>query len=209
MRRPCTSRRGPGLLAGTGTIPLENGAGYPTGTEPHFHCRAGRLSSGITTASHINCLPEVFCTPHLIDNRSRYHPGDGDGPKPRHHPPRRPGPSGKRPDKHSILARFRRERPVSRQPLPGGEGHYWSLTRHRETCETRRNAKLFLSHYGTSMSTIEGPEIAYDVGGMLNRDTPVHPRLRRILAKVFTPRLLKEMEGDMARFGPSRDRRGQ
>ena len=104
----------------------------------------------------------------------------------------------KRPDKHNILARFRRERPVSRQPLPGGEGYYWSLTRHKETRETTKNAKLFLSHYGTSMSTIEGPEIAYDVGGMLNRDTPVHPRLRRIVAKVFTPRLLKEMEGDMA-----------
>ena len=104
----------------------------------------------------------------------------------------------KRPDKHNILARFRRERPISRQSLPGGEGYYWSLTRHKETRETTKNAKLFLSHYGAGMSTIEGPEIAYDTGGMLHRDAPVHPRLRRIVAKVFTPRLLREVEGDMA-----------
>ena len=104
----------------------------------------------------------------------------------------------KRPDKHNILARFRRERPISRQSLSGGEGYYWSLTRHKETRETTKNAKLFLSHYGAGMSTIEGPEIAYDTGGMLHRDAPLHPRLRRIVAKVFTPRLLREVEGDMA-----------
>ena len=104
----------------------------------------------------------------------------------------------KRPDKHNILARFRRERPVSRQSLPSGEGSYWSLTRHKETRETTKNAKLFVSHYGTGMTAFDGPEMAYDIAGMLHRDAPIHPRLRRIVAKVFTPRLLKEVEGDMA-----------
>ncbi len=104
----------------------------------------------------------------------------------------------KRRDRYDVLARFRRERPISRQALPDGEGFYWSLTRHRETREITRNAKLFLSRYGTGMTTADAPEIAYDIAGMVNRDAPDHPRLRRILARVFTPRLLKKIEGDMA-----------
>ena len=105
----------------------------------------------------------------------------------------------KRPDKYDILARFRRERPISRQTLPGGEGSYWSLTRHKETREITKNDKLFVSRYGTGMaSSLESPDLAYEIAGMVNRDAPDHPRLRRIAAKVFTPRLLKEIEGDIA-----------
>ena len=56
-----------------------------------------------------------------------------------------------------------------------------------------------MSRYGTGMtSSLDSPELAYEIAGMVNRDAPVHPRLRRIVAKVFTPRLLKEMEGDIA-----------
>lgn len=105
----------------------------------------------------------------------------------------------KRSDKYDILARFRRERPISRQTLPGGEEAYWSLTRHKETREITKNEKLFVSRYGTGMSTsLESPELAYEIAGMVNRDAPEHPRLRRVAAKVFTPRLLKDLEGDIA-----------
>lgn len=103
----------------------------------------------------------------------------------------------KRPDKFAILARFRRERPIARQPLPDGGGHFWSLTRHKETCEVTKNAKLFLSHYGTGMSCLDTPERAYDIAGMVNRDGPAHRRLRRIVSRVFTPARLKSMEVDI------------
>ncbi len=106
----------------------------------------------------------------------------------------------KRPDKYDILARFRRERPVARQTLPGGEGHhFWSLTRHKETREITKNDKLFVSRFGTGMgSSLPNPDLAYEIAGMVNRDAPDHPKLRGILAKVFTPRRLKELEGTMA-----------
>ena len=104
----------------------------------------------------------------------------------------------RRPDKHDILARFRREQPISLQSVPDSDTTYWSFTRHRETRDITRNAKLFLSHYGTGMTTIDGPEIAYDVAGMVNRDAPVHPRLRGILARTFTPRLLRDLEDSIA-----------
>ena len=103
----------------------------------------------------------------------------------------------KRPDKFDMLARFRRERPIAKQQLPDGGGYYWSLTRHKETCEITKNAKLFLSHYGTGMSCLDSPESAYDIAGMVNRDGPTHRRLRRVVSKVFTPGRLKAIEGDI------------
>ena len=51
----------------------------------------------------------------------------------------------RRSDKYDILAHFRRERPIARQPLHDGEGFFWSLTRHKETREITKNAKLFVS----------------------------------------------------------------
>ncbi len=105
----------------------------------------------------------------------------------------------KRSDKYDILARFRRERPVARQTIPGSDEAYWSLTRHKETREITKNDKLFVSRYGTGMATsLESPDLAYEIAGMVNRDAPDHPRLRRIAVKVFTPRLLKDIEGDIA-----------
>ena len=103
----------------------------------------------------------------------------------------------KRPDKMVVFARFRRERPVARQFMPNGGRPYWSLTRHAECRTVTRESSLFLSRYGTGMAT-DTPEVAYDTGGMLNRDAPVHPRLRRVVAKVFTPRLLRILGPDMA-----------
>jgi len=103
----------------------------------------------------------------------------------------------KRPDKFDVLARFRRERPIAKQQLPDDGGYYWSLTRHKETCEITKNTKLFMSHYGTGMSCLDSPELAYDIAGMVNRDGPAHRRLRRVVSKVFTPGRLKAVEGDI------------
>jgi cytochrome P450 len=105
----------------------------------------------------------------------------------------------RRRDKHDILARFRRDRPIAWQRAPGGEGGFWSLTRHKETREITKNHKLFVSRYGTGMATsMESPDLAYEIAGMVNRDPPIHPRLRKVVAKVFTPRLLNDIEGQIA-----------
>lgn len=104
----------------------------------------------------------------------------------------------KRPDKLDVFAAFRRERPVAWQPHHGRAGGYWSVTRHADTREVTKDIRRFLSHFGSGMA-VESPDQAYLTGGMLNRDPPLHPALRRIVATVFTPRLLRDMEDDMAR----------
>jgi cytochrome P450 len=103
----------------------------------------------------------------------------------------------KRPDKLDVLAAFRRERPVAWQTFPGRDRGYWSVTRHAETREVTKDVKRFVSAFGTGMVS-ETPEEAYTTGGMLNRDAPLHPALRRIVAQVFTPRLLRNLEDKMA-----------
>ncbi|MBN36057.1 MAG: cytochrome [Rhodospirillaceae bacterium] len=103
----------------------------------------------------------------------------------------------KRADKHDVFRRFRQERPVAWQTVPGREGGYWSVSCHADTRRITKDPGLFSSHFGTGMA-VDDPAFAYDMGGMLNRDAPLHPRLRRIVAKVFTPRLLKDLEADMA-----------
>ena len=103
----------------------------------------------------------------------------------------------KRRDRQEVFAAFRRERPVAWQSYPGRDGGFWSFTRHAETREISRDPGRFVSRFGSGM-TMESPEQAYVTGGMLNRDPPEHPRLRRIVARVFTPRLLRDVEGDMA-----------
>ena len=102
----------------------------------------------------------------------------------------------RRPDRMAVFARFRRERPVAHQTMPDGRASFWSLTRHAECRDVSRRTSLFRSQHGTGL-VAEGPELAYEVGGMLNRDAPLHPALRRILAMVFTPRYLKSVEEDM------------
>ena len=106
-----------------------------------------------------------------------------------------------RDDRDHWFGRFRRERPVVWQTAfdgdgrPTGEG-FWSLTRHKDVREVSRDTKRFLSGHGTGMFT-ETDDEAYIVGGMLNRDPPLHTKLRRIVAKIFTPRMLQAIEGSM------------
>jgi len=102
-----------------------------------------------------------------------------------------------RPDKFDLLGRFRRERPIARQPLYEGEGYFWSLTRHKETSEVTKNVSVFRSHSGTTITSLDDPDRAYDVAGMLHRDGPDHRRLRRIVSRVFTPARLREIEDDI------------
>jgi methyl-branched lipid omega-hydroxylase len=103
----------------------------------------------------------------------------------------------KRPDKLAVFAAFRRERPVAWQSYHAREGGYWSVSRHADTRAVTKDAKRFVSAFGTGMLS-ETPEEAYTTGGMLSRDAPEHPALRRIVAKVFTPRLLAGIEDKMA-----------
>ncbi|WP_336213660.1 cytochrome P450 [Nonomuraea sp. LPB2021202275-12-8] len=105
------------------------------------------------------------------------------------------------------LAAFRRlrqlDRPVfvSEQVVPfiGGGPGYYALVRHADVTEASRNAAVFSSE-PCSNSIPDMPRwLAVYFGSMINMDDPRHARLRRIVSRAFTPRVLAKMEEDLAR----------
>ncbi|GII54797.1 methyl-branched lipid omega-hydroxylase [Planotetraspora thailandica] len=82
--------------------------------------------------------------------------------------------------------------------LPHGRGFY-ALVRHADVSEASRNAGVFSSE-PTSNSIPDMPRwLALYFGSMINMDDPRHARLRRIVSRAFTPRVLAKMEEDLQR----------
>jgi len=75
--------------------------------------------------------------------------------------------------------------------LPPGPG-YWSLVRHQDVLAASRQPKLFCSGNGTNIPDLP-PEMLEFFGSMINMDDPRHARMRRIVSRGFTPRMLEQL----------------
>lgn len=111
---------------------------------------------------------------------------------------------------YDVLADLRREHGVVRvdEPeqvgWPEGPG-YWLVLRHPDVVRVLREPKTFSSWLGgTQIRDPATPEdLAYVRRMMLNMDPPEHSRLRRMLAKSFTPKAIGRLESQIA--GHARD----
>ncbi|TDC08921.1 cytochrome P450 [Nonomuraea longispora] len=84
-------------------------------------------------------------------------------------------------------------------PFVGGGPGYYALVRHADVVEASRNAEVFSSE-PCSNSIPDMPRwLSVYFGSMINMDGPRHARLRRIVSRAFTPRILAKMEDDLAR----------
>jgi cytochrome P450 len=100
-----------------------------------------------------------------------------------------------------AFARLRRECPVYWQEeraildWPAGRG-YWAISRYADVERVNRNPRLFSSHLGaTQIRDPKAEDLEFQQKMMLNLDPPAHSRLRRIVAKAFTPRNISRLEG--------------
>jgi Cytochrome P450 len=107
-------------------------------------------------------------------------------------------------ERMAAFARLRRlDRPVffpeNRIPfVPHGRG-YHALVRHADVIAASRNPAVFSSE-PTAVSVPDLPRwLAVYFGSMINMDDPRHARLRRIVSRAFTPRVLGRMEEDLRR----------
>jgi cytochrome P450 len=76
---------------------------------------------------------------------------------------------------------------------------YWAVTRHADIIEASRQPEIFCSGRGAT-SIPDMPDMFLEFfGSMINMDDPRHARLRRIVSRGFTPRMLKKLEGDVQR----------
>ncbi|MGN9845583.1 cytochrome P450 [Nonomuraea sp. H19] len=89
--------------------------------------------------------------------------------------------------------------PEQTVPFVGGGPGYYALVRHADVTAASRNAAVFSSE-PCSNSIPDMPRwLSVYFGSMINIDDPRHARLRRIVSRVFTPRILSKMEEDLAR----------
>jgi cytochrome P450 len=77
-----------------------------------------------------------------------------------------------------------------------GQGYY-GLVRHADVLEASRHPDLFSSARGATSLIDLPPEFNEYFGSMINMDDPKHARLRRIVSRAFTPRMIKKFEEDV------------
>ena len=82
--------------------------------------------------------------------------------------------------------------------LPRGPGYY-AVTKHADILEISRQPELFCSSQGATSIVDMPTEMLEFFGSMINLDDPRHARLRRIVSRGFTPRMLKRVEDDVQR----------
>ncbi len=94
---------------------------------------------------------------------------------------------------HDWLTLLRREAPLHWHPERDGRG-FWVLTRYDDIVEVTRNWETFSSETGgTSLQDLTPAEIEARKS-MLDTDPPAHTRLRALVNKGFTPRVVNTYE---------------
>jgi cytochrome P450 len=88
---------------------------------------------------------------------------------------------------------------VPENPFGTDDRGYYGLVRHADVAEASRNPEVFSSAAG-STSVIDLPvEFNEYFGSMINMDDPRHARLRRIVSRAFTPKMIRKFEDDVQR----------
>jgi cytochrome P450 len=86
--------------------------------------------------------------------------------------------------------------------IPLGRG-YFALTRHADVLEASRRPEDFRSSPTATSIPDMPPEFTEFFGSMINMDDPRHARLRRIVSRAFTPRMLARLEDQVQEIARS------
>jgi cytochrome P450 len=76
---------------------------------------------------------------------------------------------------------------------------YYALVKHADVVEASRNPEVFCSGQGATNIPDLPAEFTEYFGSMINMDDPRHARLRRIVSRAFTPRMIAKFEDDVRR----------
>src|SRR6516165_10437039 len=80
---------------------------------------------------------------------------------------------------------------------------YYALVRHADIVEASKHPEVFCSRRGATSVTDLPVEFNEYYGSMINMDDPRHARLRRIVSRAFTPRMIARFEDDVRRAAPA------
>src|SRR5262245_54422098 len=76
---------------------------------------------------------------------------------------------------------------------------YYALVRHADVVEASRHPEVFCSRRGATSIADLPVEFNEYFGSMINMDDPRHARLRRIVSRAFTPKMIARFEDDVRR----------
>jgi len=103
-----------------------------------------------------------------------------------------------RPDRDGLFAKLRAEKPISfhEEPefigFPKGPG-FWSLVRYEDVVRASRDSETFISGRGSNIGDLP-VELLEFFGSMINMDAPRHTKLRKLVNRGFTPRMVASLE---------------
>jgi cytochrome P450 len=106
---------------------------------------------------------------------------------------------------HAEVAALRRTTPVAWIPEPacdsfGGGPGFWYLTCHADVITAGRHPEVFSSYAGgTWVRDVSPQELEIQRQTMLSIDPPTHTRMRKIINKAFTPRVVAAMADSIDR----------
>jgi cytochrome P450 len=99
---------------------------------------------------------------------------------------------------HALYGRLRAEDPVHWHPESSGPG-FWALTRYDDVVRVSRDPAAFSSELGGTMVADSPPEQLQVIRlMMLNMDPPAHTKLRALINKGFTPRMVERLRERIA-----------
>ena len=93
---------------------------------------------------------------------------------------------------HATYARLRRESPVAWVDEADGSG-YWAVFKYRDIVDVSRLFETYTSRQGIRLEEMT-PEETESRRTLMEMDPPEHTRLRRLVSKVFTRRIVEEYE---------------
>lgn len=94
---------------------------------------------------------------------------------------------------HREFRRLREEDPVSWSVEPRGTG-FWAVTRHEDVMAVSRDHRRFSAAQSVFLFDPPPDDLANMQLMMLNMDPPRHTKLRMLVNKGFTPRMMAELE---------------
>jgi len=105
-------------------------------------------------------------------------------------------------ERHAVFDLLRRERPFAffaEPEIPGlevGPGYY-AVTRHADLEAISSQPAIFCSGEGAVSITDVPADLNEFYGSLISMDDPRHAKIRRIVSKVFTPRMLEQLVGSV------------
>ncbi len=82
----------------------------------------------------------------------------------------------------------------NRTPFVPSEDGFWAVVRHADVVEASRRPELFGNEPTAASMYDMPPWLARYLGSMINMDGPRHARMRKVVARAFSPRLLGRLE---------------